>query len=322
MSARRKISVRKIAQTVMTILLFGCCIFATLSTARIQAGKKIKGIAIRIKNGAQCQFINEESIKETLLQQKHITLAATKLDHIDTRRMEKILCANPWIENADVYVDNNQVLSVSVTQRIPEFRVFEPNGDSYYLDSTLAALPLSSTYTHYCMVFVCVPELGSDSLTQSMKGQMMHIARQLKKDEFWNVQIEHVVLNEHYQFELIPILGKHKILIGDTTRLQEKLADVFVFYKKILNEIGWDRYELLDVRYKNQVVASPSLPWKPPVDNALSNMNWVKTIVGDDKDKQEETGDFPLTASVTANQAIQAKANAEKKTQPTNLKHN
>jgi len=28
-------------------------------------------------------------------------------------------------------------------------------------------------------------------------------------------------------------------------------------------------------------VASPSLPWKAPVDRALSNMNWVQTIVGD-----------------------------------------
>jgi cell division protein FtsQ len=63
---------------------------------------------------------------------------------------------------------------------------------------------------------------------------------------------------------LIPLFGNQRILIGDTVNVQEKLGHLFAFYKNVSSKIGWDKYETLDVRFKNQVVASPSIGWIPP----------------------------------------------------------
>ncbi len=110
-----------------------------------------------------------------------------------------------------------------------------------------------------------------------------------------------MIVHDHQNFELVPVLGSHKILLGDLSNLSEKLENVYTFYQNVLNKIGWDKYTLIDARYKNQVVASPSLPWKAPVDRALSNMNWVKTIVGDLK--VDEAAAQNATMNMKANTA-------------------
>ena len=84
------------------------------------------------------------------------------------------------------------------------------------------------------------------------------------------------------EFEMYPVLGTHKILFGDTSLAKRKLENLFGFYKNILNKIGWDKYQLLDARFDDQIVASPALAWKMPAKGFISNMDWVKTIMGDE----------------------------------------
>jgi cell division protein FtsQ len=56
--------------------------------------------------------------------------------------------------------------------------------------------------------------------------------------------------------ELIPRLGQHRILLGDTTDLRDKLDRMRTFYLQGLNNTGWDKYELINLKYKNQVVCT------------------------------------------------------------------
>ena len=105
------------------------------------------------------------------------------------------------------------------------------------------------------------------------------LVRTIQADTFWNAQISQIIIDSDYSFELMPVLGQQRIIFGDTSRMKEKFSNLFSFYKKVLNRIGWDKYDMLDVRFKGQVVASPSLPYKGPVDKATANMNWISSIV-------------------------------------------
>jgi cell division protein FtsQ len=297
MAEKRSISVRKIIQTLVTLVLVTACIFASISAAKIQNKKTIKSINITIKNEQICHFIDKQEVEKMLLSQRHIDLKSTTIQKIDLRKMEQILLANPWIENAQVFVDNNRILNVYVQQRIPEIRIFQQNGDSYYIDSSLHRLPLSDNYAHYTMLFINVPEIKDDSTGAALEIKMLRIADFIRHSAFWNAQIAQVVVNNDKDFELSTVLGNQRILIGDTTSLNDKMANVFAFYQHIINKIGWDKYEVIDARFGNQIVASPSLPWKAPVDRALTNINWVKSIVGN-VPVQETTSEYPLTSDV------------------------
>ncbi|XZF13729.1 cell division protein FtsQ/DivIB [Chitinophagaceae bacterium MMS25-I14] len=300
MAQKRKISIRKILQVFVTLIVTTGCVLAIMSASKIQDKKMVKGISINIRNEDVCHFLDKKEVENLLLNDRHIDLLHTPVTKLNLHSMEEIADANPWISDAQVYIDNQRVLHVSVTQRIPELRVFETDGNSYYLDTALKALPLSDRYVHYTPVITNVPELKDDSMSNDLKGQMMAVEKIIGRDSFWNAQVQEIVINQDREFELIPVLGNHRILLGDTSRLKDKLDNVFIFYRKVLNKIGWNRYEVLDARFKDQVAASPSLPWKAPKDQALANMNWVTSVLGDEKEaarKEELVGGQAATSA-------------------------
>lgn len=287
MGEKRKISVRKILQVLVTLIVTTGCVLAITSASKIQDKKVVSGIRIAIRNENDCRFIDKQDVQEMLLANRHIKLGSTPVAQIDLHKMEQIAQANPWISDAQVYIDNQQVLYVNVTQRVPALRVFETNGNSYYLDTALHVLPLSDKYTHYSTIITNAPELKSDSMSKDLKGQMLTVVRTIEADSFWNAQVQEIVVTPDRDFQLIPVMGNHRILIGDTSDLKEKLDNLFAFYQHVLNRIGFDKYQVLDIRFKDQVVASPTLPWKAPKDKAMSDMNWVKSILGNTKDEDK-----------------------------------
>ena len=117
MTEKRKISTRKIVQTLLTIVLLCACVFVLLSASKLQNGKRIKGVQIDIKNEDYCQFVSKEEIQKILFEKRHIEPSTLVIGKVDLKKMEAILATNPWIETAQIFIDNKKKLHVNVTQR-------------------------------------------------------------------------------------------------------------------------------------------------------------------------------------------------------------
>lgn len=301
---KRKISVRKVLQATVTLIVTAGCVIAVMSASETHHKRTISELKIRIGNEHVCGFLTTAQVREILLENRHIVPEKTPVAALNLHSMEAIMRSNPWVSEAEVYIDNTNTLHVTINQRVPAFRVFEQDGNSYYIDSTGNTLPLSNKYTHYAVVITNVPELKNDSAGNALKAQMLKVSQTIGTDSFWNPQVASIKLNNDLTFELVPVLGNHRILLGDTARLQEKLHNVLAFYRQVFNRIGWDRYQVIDARFRGQIVASPSLPWKPPRDRAMSNMNWVKSIIGNTPPDQSAA--VPATAQTVAQPAAAA----------------
>ncbi len=168
-------------------------------------------------------------------------------------------------------------------------------------------MPLSGNNIYYTSVITNVPELKTDSQSLVLKKQMISLVRKIQADTFWNTQVSQVVVDSAGMFELVPVLGDQRIIFGDVSNMNEKFNNLFAFYKNVLNHIGWDKYETLDLRFKDQVIASPSLPYKGPVDKAVVNMNWINSIVESEAKKEENDSLRKITAKCPA-AAVPAKA--------------
>lgn len=280
MSVKRKISIRRIIQALLTLVLAGVSVAAVLSATRLQKNRTLAEVDIRINN-KQYGFVTEKEIEQTLLRDGEIKPGKTKLSKLNVRQMEKVVIANPWVEDAQVYVDNKQKLHALVVQRVPVVRIFEKNGNSYYIDKNMEALPLSPKYNFYTTVVTNVPELKNDSASNALKAQIMALVQYIRRDTFWNQQVSQLIVRDDMQFEIVPVLGEHQIILGDTTDMRLKFDNLFAFYNKVLNEVGWDKYDVLDLSYKGQLVASPALKWKLPVDKVINRINWVSSITGE-----------------------------------------
>ena len=314
MKEKRKISVRKILQVGLTIIVSAGCIMAIVSASRIDNNQTVKSVVVHIKNDKKYHFIEQKEIMDLAINNRNIDVAHTPLSKLDIHTMEKLIMADPWVSDAQVFVDNAHVLHMYVTQRVPVVHIFQTNSQSYYMDTTLSIMPLSASYIYYAPVVTNVPELKNDSTGWAMRKQIVSLVRTIQADTFWNAQISEIIVDSDASFELLPVLGNQTILFGDATRMNEKLNNLFVFYKNVLNRIGWDKYETLDVRFKGQVVASPSLPYKGPVDKAVVTMNWINSIV--ETEAKNDTKDSLHVADVKTKVAAVAPAPVHLKTVP------
>lgn len=264
MSEERKISSKKVLRFSIGALLVAIFMVALVAASRQQNNKAIKGMEVHLNDEHEFSFLQRKDIETLLLRNRNINLAQTAISKLDLRLMEDIARTNPWVAKADIFVDNRQVLQVNITQREPVARIFDINGSSYYMDSLLNTMPVSQGYAYPAPVFTNVPVLRNDSIQANLHQKIAYLSEMIGRDSFWHAQVTQIEVQPDQTFVLIPLFGDQRILIGDTANVQEKLKHLFAFYKNVSGKIGWDKYETLDVRYKNQVVASPSIGWIPP----------------------------------------------------------
>ena len=314
MKLKRKISIRKILQVFLTAVVSIGCIIAIVSASKIEDEKTLTSVAVHFKNDKKYHFIEENEIMDLAINNRNIDVMHTPISKLDIHSMEQIIMADPWVAHAQVFIDNNRVLQMYVTQRLPVARIFQKDSRSYYLDGTLSIMPLSENYIYYTTVVTNVPELKNDSIGWALRKQIVSLVTTIQADSFWNAQISQVIVDSVGAFELVPVLGEQKILFGDISGMKEKFNNLFLFYKNILNRIGWDKYETFDLRFKDQVVASPALPYTGPGDKAVDKMNWINSIV--ETEAKNDAKDSLHVAEVKTAKLIAAKTAPKKNAKP------
>lgn len=78
------------------------------------------------------------------------------------------------------------------------------------------------------------------------------------ESEFWSAEVVQIVATggkgKPLQLAIIPRSGRFTVDLGTTERLGAKLDDLILFYRKGLDNVGWDRFRSISLRYDGQVV--------------------------------------------------------------------
>lgn len=216
--------------------------------------------------GHAAAFISKNEILKVIGEQQHISTGMSLKD-INTDLCEKIIKANPYVAEAEVFSTIDGILSIKIAPRNPLIRVVNKMGEHFYIDEAGFAMPVSLHYS--AQVIVANGNINATNQSAQAKkvntelyiadstamiDQLYTLAVILKESDFWNAQIEQIYVNDKDEIELIPRVGDHSILIGDISFLDEKLEKLFVFYKKGLNKTGWNKYKQINLKYKDQVV--------------------------------------------------------------------
>ena len=78
----------------------------------------------------------------------------------------------------------------------------------------------------------------------------------LQENEFWNSQIEQINVLSGNNIELVPRVGDHLIYMGQLNGYEHKLERLKKFYQKVLNEVGWNKYSMINIEFSNQIVCT------------------------------------------------------------------
>lgn len=156
-----------------------------------------------------------------------------------------------------MFFDNNEVLKVIVQEREPIARVFTTTGTTFYIDNDLTMLPLSDKFSARLPVFTNFPSDKKvlSKADSSLLGDVKAISLALQKDSFSMAMIDQVDITAQGMFEMIPKIGNQLIVFGTATDIDAKLEKLKLFYKEIMMKAGWNNYSVINVQYRNQVVA-------------------------------------------------------------------
>jgi len=219
--------------------------------------KKCTGVDINIRGVSNNFFVDKNDILNTIISITEGKPVGKSVGSFSLGEIEAILQKNTWVKNAQLFFDNNERLQVNVLEREPVARVFTTSGATFYLDSSVAMLPLSDKFSARLPVFTNFPTdkkvlLKADS---NLLRDILTISMAIQQDSFDMAMIDQVDITRQRTFEMIPKFGNTIIVFGDAKSTTEKLSKLRMFYKEVVVKAGWNKYSEINVQYKNQVVA-------------------------------------------------------------------
>lgn len=214
-------------------------------------------VKVSIKGVKDNFFVDENDVKQIIRMVLNGEPIGRQIGSFNLAMMEAALEKSTWIKGAEMFFDNNNILSVNILEREPVARIFTTTGATFYIDTAIMMLPLSEKFPARLPVFTNFPSdktaltAGDSNLLRSISV----LSTAIQQDAFRMGLIDQVDITPARNFEMIPKIGDQLIIFGDATEVEEKFDKLEKFYRLVMANSNWNKYSSINVQYKNQVVA-------------------------------------------------------------------
>jgi len=286
---KKKYTIKNILLIALWVVIGSGTAVLLVAAMRKKEEKRCTGIEINISGVSNNFFVDKKDILNAITISEKENPVGKAIGSFNLKKMETWLERNIWIKTAELFFDNNEILQVNVHEREPVARVFTTTGATFYIDDELAMLPLSEKFSARLPVFTNFPS-DKKILSKADSSLLMDIktiSLAIQKDSFRMAMIEQVDITAERIFEMIPKIGNQLIVFGDATNVEEKFNKLQLFYKEVMVKAGWANYSVINVQYKNQVVAKRKGAEDKTADS-LRTLQIMKLIV---ETAQRQAGD-------------------------------
>ncbi len=214
-------------------------------------------LLININHDENIFFLDETDIKTILTEQLGDSIRGDKLSEIPVGSIEKIIERNPFVDDAEIFLDANGGLHLEIVQKQPLARVINRYGVNYYISDKGNKIPISGKFTSRVPVITGEIEEGTknqDTIETQTLQSVLELARFIHNSSFWNAQIEQIAISTDKEITLVPKMGDHLIQFGKIENIETKFSNLELFYKNGLNYTGWEKYKIISVQFDGQVV--------------------------------------------------------------------
>ena len=255
MAEQYRVDRKKLVMVIASAITLILVLFFTFRKKR----SAIKDVIVDIHHLADGQndLIKEKDVRLIINRSQDEKVENKRLEELDVERIEQVLEQDPFIENAESFVDAAGNLNLKIFQRQPILRIIDNNNLNYYLDKNGVKMPLSKYFSaRVPIVTGAVPPYVSDFLLRKKYAlkEVFNLVQILNADAFFAPMIQQIVVDAAGEFTIIPILGDQKIRIGTLDDIDGKLDRLKIFYKEAMPYEGWKKYNSISVKYQGQIV--------------------------------------------------------------------
>ena len=260
---------KKILLIIAVVLVLGglICLIVAVRNVRVQTLCKELSINIRYNNSDV--FITEKQIADIV--EVNGKLEKQPIESINIAALKKRIEEQPYASQVDVKTSIDGIVRISILQREPIARVFNQDGESYYIDKEGVLVPIMNgtasrlitasgyigqKYTTESRFKLADKKSDSAELASNPLFKIFKMATYIDKKPFLKAMVEQIFIDNKNEIEIIPKAGDQIILFGDIDRMDEKFTYLRSFYRSAMNTGGWDKYAKINLKYKYQVVCS------------------------------------------------------------------
>jgi len=235
--------------SIVTATLLFC--YITLAIFFLRDSKDVgncHNVQIVVTDSLDKHFVSDLDVL-TMIKHSGLNPVNKPMNRINTFRLEKALLKNEMIAQVAAYKTPSGTIRLEIAQKIPILRIISPQGN-YYIDNLGTTMPISTRYV------ADVPIASGNIEKRFAITNLYKFALFLQSDDFWNDQIEQIYVNQNNDVELIPRVGEQVIMLGSFENFEEKLANLKLFYDQAVPKVGWDKYSIINLKYKDQIVCT------------------------------------------------------------------
>ncbi|MDR1525175.1 MAG: cell division protein FtsQ/DivIB [Tannerella sp.] len=240
---------KKVLYIILATLLFAYIAAAIYFFARdVHDVPPCTEVEVIIADSLEKHFLKETEVVAYLKKARLYPLNR-KGENINTYNIKKELLKNEIIEEAEVIRTVSGKIKIVISQKMPILRVFT-SGGSYYVDKSGRVMPSALGQAIY------VPVASGNIEKSFATTDLYKFALFLQENNFWNDQIEQIYVRSVDDIEIIPRVGSHRIILGNLENYEDKLERLRLFYKQVMPKMGWEKYSVINLKYKHQIVCT------------------------------------------------------------------
>ena len=206
-------------------------------------------------NPSSPRFLDETEIT-SMLEKSGEMILGKRLSAININKLETKLSSSSSLANVQVVkkVDSKGLsfrgkIVVSLDERTPIIRI-KDSGTDYYMDLEGNKIPVSPKYVERIMIATgTIPDLETQT-------GLLKMAEFVNNDNFWKAKVEQVIIQKNGELLLLPQVGDYLIEFGKPEDWVTKFRNLKALYQQGFKNMGWNKYSIISVKYRNQVVCT------------------------------------------------------------------
>ncbi len=250
-----KLNIRK--EIKVAVALIGVSFLIAFSE-RKQGGAVCKDVVVELDNLHENHFMDEADIMK-LVENSGQSIKGVSISRINLKDIESKLKYDKHILDADLYGDLKGNLVVDVELRRPIARIVQSDAPDAYISEDGVIMPVSEKYTSRVVLISGAFVKGlleSGDLNKSEEGkQILEMIEFINDDKFWKAQVAQLDINSAGKISIYPQITGQRVEFGKPENIEVKFKKLMIFYKDILPQRGWTRYERVNLEYEGQVIA-------------------------------------------------------------------
>jgi cell division protein FtsQ len=225
--------------------------------------KPCSGIEIFIKDSSDYHFVTRRQLLN-IVNAGSERILGQPVSKVSVADIESRINDLREVKDAEVYMTIDGTMHVYVDQRDPVMRVIPSNGGDYFIDKEGFVVRKRNLYTPRLHIVGGNINISSAMLNgvsildtaikNSILKDVYQLVNYINDDNFWSAQVDQIYVDGNDEFDLIPRVGNHLIHLGTIENFQGKLNNLETFYDKVLPVVGWNKYSLINLEFKDQIV--------------------------------------------------------------------